>query len=489
MLERGSRVERAASGALVAAGALLAAGGWWWLQLAALRAHRLTWAQDLAFFNQIFFNAAAGREWTSPLLLEPVGFFEMVHFHPLFVLLVPLYWLFQGPEILLLFNCAAVAAAAWPLAKLGEAASGRAAFGAAAGLAYLLWVPAWSGALADFRPMSFLTPGFALVAWGVCARRWAPLVAGAAICCGAREESSYLLAFAGAALLVLPFGPAAAGQRFGWRRKEGLALLGLGLGWFGFLLAFKANFFFHFDPRTWLDGARDAPPVDPELAAARLRYIRESFLGGYLLAPLSPAALLMSAPPFVFLQADAQREWQAMSGLYVHLRAPLIALWAVAGTAGAGWLARRYPRLLWPLAAGLVVGNLLSFRPERAAMIERARGLLDDAASPEVAALDRLIDHVGPEDRVATDYRLIAALSGRRSLWATPHLYAEDARPPYWTVEWPLTLDRVDTLLVPVDDPTLGHLDDAWVLEAAAQGYQLWRRTRPPEGGFPAPIP
>ena len=52
-----------------------------------------------------------------------------------------------------------------------------------------------------------------------------------------------------------------------------------------------------------------------------------------------------------------------------------------------------------------------------------------------------------------------------------------------------LTIDRVDTLLVPDGDPTLERLDDAWTLEAAERGYQLWRRAEPPDGGYPEPLP
>jgi len=98
-----------------------------------------------------------------------------------------------------------------------------------------------------------------------------------------------------------------------------------------------------------------------------------------------------------------------------------------------------------------------------------------------------LLARVKPEDRVGTDYTLIAALSGREVIWQVRHLYLEDSKPPHWTAEWPVTLDRLDTLVVPPDDPVLRHVDDAWTMEAEGGGYTLWRRTRPPLGGFPPP--
>ena len=173
--------------------ALSAAGLAWWVQLRALAAHRLQWAQDLAFFNQIFTAAAEGRAWTSSLLLEPTGFFEMVHFHPIFAALLPAYLIAPGPATLLLLNTLAVAATALPLARLAADISGREGLGLAAALSFLLWVPTWSAALADFRPMELLAPGLALAIWGAWARRWGWMLAGAALACSAREEASYLL--------------------------------------------------------------------------------------------------------------------------------------------------------------------------------------------------------------------------------------------------------------------------------------------------------
>jgi len=462
--------------------ALLAALAAWWVQLQALGAHRLQWAHDVAFFNQIFHAAASGRPWTSSLLVEPTGFFEMVHFHPVFAALLPAYMAAPGPAILLLFNALAVAATAIPLARLGASISGREGFGVAAALAFLVWMPAWSAGMADFRPLEFMAPGLALAIWGAWDRRWGVMLAGAALCCAAREEASYFLMGLGGAVLVFPIAGLEA------RRREGLALLLCGVGWFGFLVAFKGNFFFHFDPRTWLEGVGGAS-VDPALMADRWRYGAQSFLGGYLLAPGALGPLAASAPPAYFLWTDAQREWHSMAGLYAHLRAPMMALWAVAGTAGAARLVAKRPKWVWGVAAAMVLGNAASFRPERAWVAQYVQGLRADAGSPEVAELDALIARLDPGDRVATDYKLIAAVSGRRVLWNTAHLYADDGTPPWWTAEWPLTLDRVDTLLVPDNDHTLARLDDAWALDASAQGYQLWRRTAEPEGGFPDPLP
>ena len=177
-----------------------------------------------------------------------------------------------------------------------------------------------------------------------------------------------------------------------------------------------------------------------------------------------------------------------MTGTTVYLRDALLPLLAASGTLGMAWVARRGPRIAYGAALGLVVGNLLSFGTERGQMRQRAEDLVARAGAAEVFAIDALLERVEPEDRVGTDYRLIAALSGRKVLWNVAHLYLDDAPPPYWTVEWPLTLSRLDTLVILAGDPMEARLE-GWVLQASGGGYKLWRRAELPPGGMPEPLP
>lgn len=433
-------------------------------QRQALAAHMPQWGQDLAFFTQLLDAAAAGRGFATPLLLEPTGLLQMVHFHPVLVGVIPLWWVAPGPGLLQALNVGTVLAAALPLAALGREAGRSAWFGLAAGLSWLVWTPVWCAALADFRPMELWAPALALVVWGVYSRRWGPLLGGAALCCAAREESAYVLTAAGLALLVLPLrGPA---------RRQGLALLGVGLCWFGFLLLFKDNFFFHFDPRSPPVG--EPPP--PELRTARVRWLAQAWLGGYSLAPLSPTPLALVGGPLAWLWTDAQREWQLPTGPYVHLRVALLPALACAGVLGAAALARRWPRAGLPLGLGLVLGNAAALPADRVALWRRHQQVQERLGSAEHAAVEGLRRRVRPEDRVATDYGLIASLAPRAVLWNTAHLYLTEAAPPHWTGPWPLTLDAVDVVLAPEQDPVLAHLGGDWALEARGGGYGLWRR-------------
>ncbi len=453
----------------------------------AFSAHHLQWAQDLAFFNQILFAASEGRAWTSSLLLEPTGFFQMVHFHPVLALILPFYLLWPGPLTLLYVNVLVVLSGVFPLAALARDRSGSSWFALAAGLAFLSWLPVQTAALADFRPMAFMVPGFLLVLWGLVRPSWLMMFAGALLTCCAREESSYLLVWVGLSVLVLPPGRS--------RRRHGAALAAVGLTWFLVLLLVKGNLFYHFNPLAFLSGAQQVGLADQALTRDRTRHLALLLLGGGSATLLSPSTLLMCVGPLLYLLATPAKEWQAFTGNYAFYRDVLIPFLAAGAVMGWVFLVER---LRWGgknsrlgvAGAIMLLGNGLAFHGVRSHLRqgswEQNRQM---AASAEVAGIDSLLERVSPDARVATDYRLIAALSGRRVLWNVAHFYMDDARPPWWDAPWPLGLARVDTLVLPLDAPILGRLDDSWRLEAAASGYGLWLRTRPPAGGYPQPLP
>ena len=455
--------ERAPDGLLVLAMGL-AMVLWTQAQWQAFGAFETQWAHDLAFFTQILWSGADGGPWSSPLLLEPEGMLEMVHFHPLFWVLVPLFKLLPTPKLLLALNVLFVVSAAWPLARLGREVSGDRLFGALAGVAFLLFLPTASAAQADFRPMALMVPGFATLCLGAWTRRWMPLLLGAGLCLASREESAYLLAFGGLVVLLRSW-------------KHGLSLLALGLAWFGLLYLFKGSLFFHFDPMSYGDSLMEAPP---ELGTARAGFLGKSLLSGYCLAPAGWLPLLIGGPAAGFLGLDHFREWHTMTGPYVHLRSVVLPCFAAAGTLGAAWVVGRYGKG-WLVGLLMVVGNGLAFWPEREAMTVRQAAIQDILESPEHAELSALVAQVRPQDRVVTDYELIASVAGRSELWNTVHLFLEEGRPPHWTREWPMGLERADTLLLRLDDRVFEDVGPEWERIGRAGDYELWRRKE----GFP----
>ncbi|MED5370205.1 MAG: DUF2079 domain-containing protein [Myxococcota bacterium] len=445
---------------------------WSRAQLLALAVYDSQWSQDLAFFHQILWSGTHGGPWASHLLLEPQGLLQMVHFSPMLVLLGPLVWAFDGPGVLLVVNAAMVASAAIPLGLLGARVSKHAGFGALAGLAYLLYMPTLSAAQADFRPMALLVPAFAWLALGAWTRRWGPLLAGAVLAVLAREESAYLLVFAGLVTSLVD-----------WRK--GLSVAAIGAGWFALLWGFKGNLFFHFDPSTYA-GTITEPPT--ELVQARWGFVGQSLASGYALAPLGWLPLLIGAPAAGFLWLDAAREWELFTGPYVHLRSVVLACQAAAGTLGAAWVASRagarWSWAPWVLGVGMCVGNLAAFPGERTRHHQRLADQRAVLESPEHAQEVALLARVGPDDRVATDYRLIAALSGRKELWNASHLLLDEDPPPHWERAWPIGLEPVDTLVLMDDDPLLAQMSEralsmGWEQTARAGSLGIWRRKQP----------
>ena len=459
---------------LALAGLCLGAFVYWWHHAqTALTAHQVQWGQDLAFFHQIFYAAVHGEAWTSPLLLEPQGFFEMVHFHPIFGALVPLYALRPSVDTLLAFNIAAVVGAAIPLALLAQACTSRRWFGVAAAAAWLLWPPVEAAALADFRPLHFMLPGWMAVALGVHTRRRLPLLFGALLCMLAREEAAYLLATSGAVLTILPYGKAR-------RRKEGLWLLGLGALWFGVLLAIKGNLFFHFDPLAWFAAGEGGPSSD--LTITRLGHLASLLFGGFIAAVYAPTLLAVAAPVVLWLLLDPYREWHALNGNYVHYRAVLLPWIAAGGVIGLAHALERWtPRFgerIWAFGTLLLISASTLAMPRAHAQFHAE--VLDQnraaAHAPERAERQALIDQLTTEDALVTDYGLIASVSGRPVVWASAQLYSEEPAPWHWKTEWPLNWSAVDTALLRSDDPLFERLPADWTKISEGGAYSLWRK-------------
>ncbi len=449
--------------------------------------HSLQWANDLAFFSQILFNAGEGRAWASPLLLEPLGFFRMVHFHPVFALILPVWLLRPSPSTLLFLNVAAVCFAAVPLAGLARDRAGSAWFGLAAAVAWLAWLPVQVAALADFRPLVFMVPGFMLLLRGLAKPcRWR-LVLGALLVCAAREESGYLLPLVGLVMLALPFG-----RR---RRLDAAILLGIGLAWMGVLLGVKGNIFFHFNPMALFGDLTGGGVASRPLAPDQLRHLGWLLAGGFGTVVLSPAAALIFAAQAAALLVNGNFEWHGFLGPYAHWRDPMLPFIAAGGVMGWAWLlerlGRRKPLQVGALAmVAMILACALAFPKHRERLDDGVwRRNAEAVGSVEVEAIDALLAQVPAEARVMTDYRLVAALAGRRVLWVTAQSYHDGGPPNGWEGPWPVTLDWVDTLLVLEDDPVLDHLDAAWDAVDRGGGYGLWRRVAEPERGYPAPIP
>jgi len=435
--------------------------------LSTLNALRMApcWGQDLAFFHQIVHAAATGEHWSTALLLEPRGFFDMVHTHLVLPLVVAVYAVIPSQAVLLLAQAFFASLALWPAWRLGESVAPRGG-GLLAAVGLALFGPFQGLAMADFRPSGLFLPGLlgVLVAGQLRDRR--ALVGWSLVALMGRQEAVYLLGAVAAFWAVVP-GPAP--RRGGllrslWRglRWRECAVLGAicVVGLAGFVWV-KPAMFFHFDPLR----RPDAAALSPDHLADRLSFLGQLGRSGALAGLLSPAPLLPLLP-VAREMLETGREWGPVVGPAAHYAAFWVPFCAAAWIRGAGRTMGR---------VGLVLVAVLN------AVSLPWPGL---RRGPD--HLRALTDQVAEDARVAADYDTIHAVAGRRVLWNAAQLRMRaDERPRGWVGDWPVPLSAVDVVIARRDDPLAERLTD-WTEVDSAGDHVLWAR---PDSLSPTPSP
>jgi hypothetical protein len=417
------------------------------------------WAQDLAFFTQLVHSAAGGGPWSTPLLFEPEGFFEMVHTHLVLPLIVGAWALVGRQEVLLFAQGAFGALALWPAWRLGAQAGGT-RHGWAAVLALLLFAPVQAVATADFRPAALFLPGVLGVFAAAHRRDLLGVLLWACVANLGRQEGAFLVAAAGAGLALVPFGAPAGGPwwRRAWRGlrlREGLVALAVSGTWLAFWAATKPTLFFHVQPT--LDAG---VALAPDIVQNRLAFATELGLSGAALGLLSPAGLVGGLPVAVQM-ATNPREWGAVTGPSAHYHAfwlPFVLASAIAGAARLG-------RAGGPL---LVLGLALPFS-----------WAMPRTGPVEAGVLETL---VRPEDRVAADDFVIHRYAGRAVLWNTRQVeQPPHEKPRLWPAEaWPIPLADLDVVVAREGDALLEAAEAAgWTEQGRAGGHRLLRAPAP----------
>lgn len=418
------------------------------------------WAQDLAFFTQLVHSAAAGGPWSTPLLFEPEGFFTMVHTHLVLPMIVGMYALAGRQEILLFAQGAFGALALWPAWQLGDQTGGRRHAWAAV-IALLAFGPLQAVATADFRPAALFVPGVLGVFAAAHRRDRVGVLIWACVANLGRQEGAFLVAAAGAGLMLVPFGVPARGTVWrrlwrGLRLREGAVALAMAGAWLAFWAATKPTLFFHVQPA--LDAGSG---LASDIAQNRMDFGIRLATSGAALGVLSPAGLLAGLP-VGWQMATNPREWGAMTGPSAHYHAfwlPFVLASAIAGAA-------RVRRIGGPL---LVVGLALPF-----AWAKPRHG------PAEATALEA---HVDADDRVAADDFVIHRYAGRAVLWNTRQVEQPPReKPRLWPADdWPIPLSGVDVVIARESDPLVGLAREAaWVEVDGAGGHVLLRRPADP---------
>ncbi|MCB9778016.1 MAG: DUF2079 domain-containing protein [Alphaproteobacteria bacterium] len=450
---------------------LVLAGGLW---LGARNAHDAAvlapqWGQDLAFFTQIVHSAASGGPWASELLLEPQGFFAMVHTHLVLPLVVAAYALWPDQRVLLYAQGLFTALALWPAFRLAETVAHERGqrlpvlAAAVAALSLLVLSPFQAVGTADFRPSALFLPGIVGVFAAARRDRLGQALLWSLVAQAGREEASYLLLPAGLALCVLPWGPLPstgpflARIRAALRWRTGLTVAVAAVVAYGLWVVVKPEMFFHFDPRK-LGGELSLPP---DAVEARLTHLGRAARSGVLLGLLAPQSLIAGLPLFAQLARES-REWTLLSGPGAHYHVSWLAFAAPSMLVGAMKLPRRIGGGLTG-AVALVVLSALAW--PRIPVPE---------GRPEVLPL---VAAVGPEEAVAADHDTVAALAGRPVLWNLQNLHQpDDARPYGWQGPWPLTFDLVDVAVMDADHPLRDQAAAAGLVEVQQAGGKVLLR-------------
>lgn len=159
-----------------------------------------TAAYDLGIFDQAIRSYAHHRAPVSSI--KGPGFNLLGdHFHPVLVLLAPLYWIWDDPRTLLLAQAALIAVSVIPVARLAISRLGSRE-GAALALAYGL---SWGiqGAIAfDFHEIAFAVPLMAFTMTALAERRWRTAVAFALPLLLVKEDLGLAVAAVGGYLIL-----------------------------------------------------------------------------------------------------------------------------------------------------------------------------------------------------------------------------------------------------------------------------------------------
>ena len=413
-------------------GALMvaSAGTGYWINSAKLRTFASTWGWDLAYFNQSCWLAAGGG---GRLTINPRGHniyglrgaegpqvWRSVHFQPVRLLGVPCYWLWGGPQCLILMQCIIIALAALPVYGIAKTLSGSAAAGLLLAALYLFDVHWLMVAQSDYRPTAAAVAFYLATAYFLLRGQVGLSIVSAVgvICC--REEMILLL-------LVLCLPPLIHHRRAGLGKRVVLSAIPLAVAVFGWAVQVC---YFRLAQGVWLW----LPTVGGPPASDFLNRLTQ------LLATARPwNVLALVAPEYwlsmVFipwserlpdLKATALSPWgHNWQYLVPHLTGSVLCV-----TVGAarvwGWLR---PRRRWWLAALVVL--LACLVCYRAASFVRLAGRLHDQVASRQSQFRQTL------------WSLSRRLPAEASVMGPPHMLAPfSSRPRVMSYIW-----------LPIDSP------------------------------------
>lgn len=350
------------------------------------------------------------------------------HFDPLVVLLVPLWWAWPSPELLVVVQAAAVALGALPVFLLARKHLGSDWAGLGFALVYLLYPPTQWLVVDDFHPVALATPLLLGAIWFLDENRLLPFALCAGAACLTKEQVGFTVAMLGIWHAVAH-----------GRRRVGALIIVVGTS---VAVLATAVLVPHYAPGggSPFEGRYAAVGGSPagivrgavehplRLVQAATEHQDLSYLADLLisLGGLSLLAPLLAASAVPELALNVLSSTRTQTSIHFHYTAGAIPGLVAAAVLGAARVQRRWPRVspalsralvLLALASGVVLGPLpvWSRLPFGSTLAAR-----DHVVTAHDRAAARVLRSVPAGVAVSATNALGAHLSERRRIFSFP---------------------------------------------------------------------
>lgn len=284
------------------------------------------------------------------------------HFDPIVVLLVPLWWIWPSPELLLVVQAVAVALGAVPVYLLARKHLGSDRAGLVFGVVYLLYPPTQWLVVDDFHPVAFATPLLLAAIWFLDEDRLLPFAICAAAACMTKEQIGLVVAMLGLWYAIAH-----------GRRRAGAVIFGVGTAVAVIATAVIVPLFAPgkgspFEGRYASVGGSPAGIVrgafeHPIRLLQELTEHRDLTYLVDLVAPLAGLSLLsplLAASAFPEIAVNLLSDTPTQTSIHFHYTAGAIPGLVAAAVLGAKHVQGRWPDASRALGAGLVALVLAS---------------------------------------------------------------------------------------------------------------------------------
>ena len=346
------------------------------------------------------------------------------HFHPILVLLAPLFWIWDSAGALLLAQAVLLSIAGIPIYLWGAQRLGPVAGLAFQGAYYVYW-GILAGVLFDFHHVAVAVPAVASAVYATLTRRNLLLAITVAAAMLTREDVPLTLIALGFYILIV--------QR---RWVLGAALMALNAVWFALLLSTIMPALASIPYRHWTYTALGDSPSHAVLNILRNPFkaiellfvpvakvrIWVGSLGSWLFLPLLSPLLLVALPSFFERFWNDGPDFWTFHMQYSLLSAPILAFAAIDGLARLASLRHSVPRSMFGMRAALAV---LAASAVLSVAVNPLAELGTYVSSRTASDIQSCLDVIPPAASVAATQNLLPHLATRARLYTIPAQIAD----------------------------------------------------------------